>query len=144
MKGIIMEYIYLNASFYNKYPQNIYPEIVQKRSRPYVQIVISINSQKWAIPLRSNIMHKHVLWSNKAAKCGIDLSKAVPIDDIDIERKATIRQIEFNQLKGKEYILKKKFEKYIAKYKAAKNNLSKQHNQTLVSCSTLQYFEEYL
>ena len=144
LERIIMKYIYLNASFYNKYPQNLYPEIEQKRNRPYAQVVISINSQLWAIPLRSNIVHNHVLWSDKQNKCGIDLSKAVPIIASDIGNVATIRQDEFNHLKGKEYILKIKFERYIVKYKRAKNDLSKRHNQFLVSYSTLQYFEQYL
>ena len=77
-------------------------------------------------------------------RCGIDLSKGVPITASDIGNVATIRQDEFNSLKGKEYILKSKFERYIVKYKKAKNNLSKRHNQLLVSYSTLQYFEQYL
>lgn len=59
--GEIMKYIYLDNNFYNRHPQINYPEILQKKDRPYVQIAISVNNQLWAIPLRSNINHKLVM-----------------------------------------------------------------------------------
>lgn len=49
--GEIMKYIYLDNNFYNRHPQINYPEILQKKDRPYVQIAISVNNQLWAIPL---------------------------------------------------------------------------------------------
>ncbi|MCF0157522.1 MAG: hypothetical protein HUJ83_03295 [Veillonella sp.] len=139
-----MKFIYLTKSFYNTYPKSSYPEIENKMERPYAQIVISINHQLWALPLRSNIKHKFVQWTDKINNCGIDLTKAVPISESNQTVPATIRQEEFNALKGKEYILKSKFISYIKLYKKAKLDLTKNHNKQLVEYSTLQYFEEYI
>lgn len=53
-----------------------------------------------------------------------------------------LRQNEFDALRGKDYKIKTKMEKYIAEYKKAKMDLSKLINQNLVKYSTLQYFEK--
>ena len=53
-----------------------------------------------------------------------------------------LRQHEFDALRGKDYKIKTKMEKYISEYKKAKNDLSKPINQKLVMYSTLQYFEK--
>ena len=68
----------------------------------------------------------------KINNCGIDLTKAVPISESNQTVPATIRQEEFNALKGKEYILKSKFISYIKLYKKAKLDLTKNHNKQLV------------
>ncbi len=41
----------------------------------------TINGVQYAIPLRSNINHPHVFWTDKNNHCGIDFSKAVIITD---------------------------------------------------------------
>ena len=53
-----------------------------------------------------------------------------------------LRQNEFDALRGKDYKIKTKMEKYIEEYKKAKKDLSKSVNQNLVKYSTLQYFEK--
>lgn len=100
---------------------------------------------QYAIPLRSDIHHPHVLWTDKANNCGVDFSKAVVIkeeDYIDSVKEPHLRQNEFDALRGKDYKIKTKMAKYIADYKKAKQDLSKPINQTLVKYSTLQYFEK--
>ena len=76
---------------------------------------------------------------------GVDFSKAVVITDesyIDSSIEPHLRQNEFDALRGKDFKIKTKMEKYIADYKKAKNALDKPINQTLVKYSTLQYFEQ--
>lgn len=109
-------FVFLSADFYQRYPLSQYPEIEQKKTRPYIQVYIEINGIKFAIPLRSDIHHPHVLWTDKRNHCGVDFSKAVVITD----------------------------EKYIDKYKRAKMEPEKSVNKVLLKYSTLQYFEEYL
>ena len=139
-------FVFLSSDFYNDYPAKDYPEIEQKQSRPYIQVITTINGVQYAIPLRSNIHHPHVFWTDKINHCGLDYSKAVVIIDIkyiDINRTPYIRPNEFKALKGKDYIIKKGMIQYIKKYKTAKNktdNISK----ALCSKSTLQYFEKYI
>ena len=72
-------FVFLSNKFYKIYSKENYPEIEQKSNRPYVQICIEINGVQYAIPLRSDIHHPHVLWTDKANHCGVDFSKAVVI-----------------------------------------------------------------
>lgn len=138
-------FIFLSNDFYKAYPTEQYPEIEQKHSRPYIQIYMEIGGIRYAIPLRSDIHHPHVFWTDKANHCGIDFSKAVVISKeeyIDATTTPHLRQNEFDALRGKDYKIKTKMQKYITDYKNAKKDLSNSVNQNLVKYSTLQYFEK--
>lgn len=138
-------FVFLSQKFYNTYPTSQYPEMEQKQSRPYIQVYVEIDGVQYAIPLRSDIHHPHVLWTDKKNHCGVDFSKAVVIKDesyIDLSVEPYLRQNEFDALRGKDFKIKSKMEKYIADYKKAKKDLSKPINQMLVKYSTLQYFEK--
>ena len=145
MSGIKL--VHLSAEFYQAYSGNQFPEIEQKQSRPYVQVCVTIKGVAWAIPLRSNINHEHVLWTDQANKCGLDFSKAVVIEKAEYLDSTTtpwIRDNEFQELKGKEFVISNKLEKYIDKYKKAKHDIHIPRNQRLCQYSTLQYFEHSL
>ena len=138
-------FIFLSEKFYNTYPSAKYPEMEQKKNRPYIQVYVEIDGVQFAIPLRSDIHHPHVLWTDKANHCGVDFSKAVVITDdsyIDFSTEPHLRLKEFDALRGKDFKIKMKMEKYIADYKKAKQDLSQSVNQMLVKYSTLQYFEK--
>ena len=140
-------FIFLSDEFYLNYQNTKYPEIEKKKNRPYVQICIEIDGVQYAVPLRSDIHHPHVFWTDKANHCGVDFSKAVVISDekyIDLVNDPHLRQNEFNALRGKDYKISQKMEKYIEKYKEARKDQSKPINKILCQYSTLQYFEEYL
>lgn len=139
-----MNYIFLTKDFYEKYKHC--SEIEKKESRPYAMLLLKIDDVNWAIPLRSNINHKYVVWSDKENKCGLDLSKAVVIEDEKYisNINPTLRQNEFNNLKGKEYIVYDKMKKYIGKYTKAYFNQHIDRHKTLCKYSTLQYFHEYI
>ena len=137
-------FVFLSDYFYENYPFSKYPEIEQKRNRPYIQVYIKIDGIQYAIPLRSGINHPHVLWTDKENSCGVDFSKAVVISDdkyIDWDIEPHIRQNEFDALRGKDYKIKVKMKKYIEQYKRAKRDMAKKYNQMLVEYSTLKYFE---
>lgn len=138
-------FVFLSNKFYETYPSSEYPEMEQKKNRPYIQVCVEIDGVQYAIPLRSDIHHPHVFWTDKENHCGIDFSKAVVIKEesyIDSTLEPHLRQHEFDALRGKDYKIKTKMEKYISEYKKAKNDLSKPINQKLVMYSTLQYFEK--
>lgn len=138
-------FIFLSDEFYNTYPISEYPEMEQKNNRPYIQVCVEIDGIQYAIPLRSDIRHPHVLWTDKVNHCGVDFSKAVVIKEesyIDMSKEPHLRQNEFDALRGKDYKIKTKMQAYIEKYKKAKQDLTKPVNQMLVKYSTLQYFEE--
>jgi protein AbiQ len=140
-------FLFLSEEFYLAYPSEDYPEMEQKHNRPYIQVYVEIEGIQYAIPLRSDIHHPHVLWTDKKNHCGVDFSKAVVIADekyIDSSTDPHIRQDEFDALRGKDYKIKTKMEKYIEDYKMAKNDLRNPRNEQLVKYSTLQYFEAEL
>lgn len=142
----MLTFSFLTREFYRDHSKC--KEIEQKIARPYIQVEIIVNGILFAVPLRSHINHPHVLWTDKENHCGVDFSKAVVITDPEryINRlvKPHIRPNEFDALRGKEYIIKKKLEKYISEYKKAKEHLEIPRNKVLVKYSTLQYFEDYL
>lgn len=118
-----------------------------KNDRPYTLTIVTLNNLTFAIPLRSDISHQqNVLWTNKAAKCGLDFTKAILILDPEYidPQMVFIRQNEHKNLLGKERRVKEKMEKCIADYKKAKADLSKEHNREYCAYSSLQYFEQYL
>lgn len=140
-------FVFLSDQFYNDYPSDIFPQIEQKANRPYIQIVIRINDKIWVAPLRSNINHPYVLWTDRQNKCGVDISKCVPIiknSYINHNVHPHIRQNEFEALRGKDYKIKTKFLSYIEKYKSALDNPDERFNKILIHNSTLQYFHTEL
>lgn len=103
--GESMKFIFLTKDYFNQHPSSEFPEMLRKSDRPYVQLTISCNHQLWAVPLRSYINHEFAFWSNKKELCGLDFTKAVPIElkDIDTTHSPIIRRHEFNALKEKEF-----------------------------------------
>jgi protein AbiQ len=140
-----VKYIFLTEQFYIDYAHC--GEIEQKRDRPYIQIHINLNGVDFAVPLRSNITHKYVLWTDKTKRCGADFSKAVVIEDkkyIDTTTKPHIRPNEFKVLVGKEYAVRQGLIDYIEEYKKAKVNPNKHEKRRLLQYSALRYFEKYI
>ena len=140
-----MKYIFLTEQFYVDYIHC--PEIEQKKDRPYVQVYINVGGIDFAIPLRSNIKHTHVFWTDKQNRCGIDFSKAVIIEDkkyIDTTGRPYIRPNEHKTLFGRERDIEQGLLDYIEKYKEAKSHLNRHRNVKLLLYSTMQYFEKYI
>lgn len=138
-------FIFLAEKFYQEYPVEQYPELEQKRDRPYIQIWVTIDGVNFAIPLRSSIHHPFVFWTDEERRCGIDFSKAVVLpDESYINESITphLRQNEYVALYRKDYIIEQKMRSYIRKYKRAKDNLNNPFNEKMVKFSTLQYFED--
>ena len=116
-----MKFVFLTHQFYHDYLGCC--EIEKKDKRPYIQVYTLIGGYLFAIPLRSNINHTYVIWTDKSQKCGVDFSKAVIVlkeEYIDQKNQPHIRQNEFNSLRGKEHIIQTKMIQYIREYKKAK------------------------
>jgi protein AbiQ len=140
-----MTFKFLSKLFYEDFSEC--HEIEKKEKRPYTQVYTMICGLNFAIPLRSNISHPHVLWTNKKERCGLDFSKAVIVlkpEYLNNDIKPHIRQDEFESLKGKEFIINQRMIKYISDYKKARQNLNVDRNRELCSYSTMQYFEQYI
>ena len=145
-----MRYVLLSNLFYQKH--QCHKEILKKVNRPYCIVVIKINNIDIGIPFRSNIKHKYAYYTelrqdNKLSRAGLDYTKAVVInlnEDVDTTRKAQIRKEDYKVLLGKEYIVQKGFEKFLAKYKEAVLYPNRDENKFILANSALQYFHSEL
>lgn len=143
----MVKLVFLSAQFFRDYSNC--KEILKKENHPYVSVIVQYNNVLFCVPMRSNINHQHAFFTDEANKCGLDFSKAVVITDtikyIDVSKRPRIRPNEFKALKKvSSYELGRRLETYIHQYKKAKAAANEEHNQQLLACSTLQYFEEYI
>ena len=97
-----MELRYLSSVFYQKY--NDCTEIMRKgETRPYIIILIEVENNKFAIPIRTNLHKtKDCYESNPQANSGLDYTKAVVIshgDYIDSTKYPEIEHKEYNYIK---------------------------------------------
>ena len=142
-----MKFNFLTKEFFDKYKECL--ELEKKENRPYAcTTLINCLGMTFAVPLRSNIQQEYALFTNKEKTKGLDLSKAVVINDyekfVDTVTKVYISDDEYKVLLGKENFLSKKLETYIKKYKKALKNPDIPKNSILLKYSTLQYFHKEL
>ena len=137
-----MRLILLSDKFYRDYSGC--EEILQKDSRPYMCLAVSINGETFAIPFRHHIQHKYAFFTKP--RCGLDYSKAVVISSEEYISSVSPRidQMEFNAVKGKDARIQNGMEKYIKLYNTAKRYKETFFYYNILKCSSLQYFEEYL
>ena len=114
-----MKFHRLSAVFYEQF--GLHEEILTNEKRPYYVLLLELDNLTFAIPLRSNITHAYsfIVDNSAGQKKGLDYSKAVVITDnqyID-SNTVTIRQNENNIYKQREYLIKKQFFSYVARYK---------------------------
>lgn len=142
----MVKIVFLTEAFYEAYRDC--PEIEKKPTRPYIRVGVLIDGLLWAVPLRSHIKHKYVIWTDEENGCGIDFSKAVVIEKPDeyiSTVKPYIRPAEFEVLKSiNDHTIEQKLRSYIKTYKKAKQHMEISRNQEIVKFSTLQYFEQYI
>lgn len=119
---------YLTDAFYTKYDLINFPEIENKKSRPYMVMLVKIEDNQFALPLRTNIKHKFCYQFKKSgrpthSRTGIDFSKAIVINDIAyIGNSAQIDNKEYIELERNYFFIIHKFQNYIRGYKEYLNN----------------------
>ena len=116
-------------------------------SRPYIIIIVEVENNKFAIPIRTNLHKtKDCYESNPKTNSGLDYTKAVVIardDFIDSTKYPEIEHKEYNYIKFKEKEIKLDFTKFVADYKKDvirhRKNPKIPENPRFRFCS-LQYF----
>ena len=90
------------------------------KSRPHAIVLIEVNELQFAIPLRTNLTHKHGLKTVKTG--GLDYSKALLIfDESDISRDIKLESPEeFRAINEREAKIVKDFTKYVNRYVTAR------------------------
>ena len=142
-----MKFNFLKKEFFEEYREC--KEMEKKENRPYACIaLVKCMDMIFAVLLRSHIKHKYAIFTDKEKTKGLDLSKAVVINDVlrfvDTEIKVFINEDEYRFLLGKEYFLSTKLETYIKQYKKALEKPELSKNKNLIEHSTLQYFHKEL
>lgn len=146
----IYELHYLSEDFYNTYNSADYPEIENKKTRPYMVMLVSIEDNTFAIPFRTNIRHKYCYKfknSNRDTKTvtGLDFTKAVIVnDDKYIGELATIDNREYVELNSKCYFIISKFKKYVLGYRDYVEGNLDEFEVRKYKYSTLKYFHKQL
>ncbi|MDY6332432.1 MAG: hypothetical protein SPL52_13080 [Fibrobacter sp.] len=97
--------VFLKQSFFERHKDH--KEILtNKAGRPYLSFIIECNGTLFAIPFRTNIKHPYAFifktsgrhTDEKKGLPGIDFTKAVVIQQIDIECQCTIDKKEWVEL----------------------------------------------
>ena len=141
---------YLSAEFYEKYNSADYPEIEHKAQRPYIVLLIKIENNTFALPLRTNIKHNNCYkfqYSTRATDSvtGIDFSKAVVVNKVEyIAEPAEIDNKEYVELSDRISFIISKFRTYIRGYYAYALGKSNEYQAKRYKYTTLKYFHKEL
>ena len=133
----------LSEAFYQRAERKALKEIMEKENRPYFVFLIKIKGYKFAIPFRTHIRHDYCFKTiphyenikenepipadaTPTSWSGIDYSKAVIIEDNDLENKiAMVNGIEHDMIRKSFKKINTEFKKYIEGYiTMLKNNNS--------------------
>jgi protein AbiQ len=96
------------------------PEVLQKEQRGYGLLEVEYEGMIFAIPLRSNLSHKHGFKTilRNSTWCGLDYSKALiasPLDFKDVAFKSR-DDAEYHKIKENKDKIETQFSKYVIKY----------------------------
>ena len=134
----------LSPLFYERYADNT--EILVKKNRPYLVLLVEYRSFRFAIPFRSNIQHTHAYKfeseNSKRTSSGLDFSKSVIIfNDDEIGMPAHIDSREHTEVMKRYMFIVEKFQKYIDDFV---EGLKKDPLQPKYKFSSLTYYRSWL
>jgi len=141
---------YLSAEFYNKYNASDYPEIEHKTHRPYIVLLIKVDSNTFALPLRTNIKHSSCYKFQYSSRptdsiTGIDFTKAVIVNDASyIGEAAEIDNKEYVELNDRIAFIISKFRTYIKGYHTYVAGKANEYQAKRYKYTTLKYFHKEL
>ena len=154
-----MEYDYeirrLSQAFYERYPEEEYPELLKKGSRSYTCLIIEFKEDYLVcIPFRTDMRHAngfHFKGSKRAKKhaSGLDYSKIVIIQNLDYldDAKATVDQDEYHKLTKHIDTICKESSTYIDGYllhQCGQHILDKNEYELRYKYTSLKYFHKEL
>ena len=138
--------VFLKQSFFERHKDH--KEILtNKAGRPYLSFIIECNGTLFAIPFRTNIKHSYAFifktsgrhTDEKKGLPGIDFTKAVVVQQIDIECQCTIDKREWVELNKNLMTIFTNFTEYLKKFTASLEN-SDFSKLPVFKYSSLQYF----
>ena len=146
----LFELHYLSQKFYEKYNAAVYPKIEHKPQRPYIMLLIKIDENTFALPLRTNIRHNSCYKFRHSSRptesvTGIDFSKAVIINDKTyIDGIAEIDNKEYVELNDRIVFIMSKFRTYLKGYYVFAMGKAHEQQAKRYRYTTLKYFHKEL
>ena len=146
----IYELHYLSEEFYKKYNTKEYPEIEHKAQRPYIVLLVKIEDNTFALPLRTNIKHSNCYkfrYSSRPTETitGIDFSKALIVNEEGfIGKAAEIDNKEYVELNDRIAFILSKFCTYVNGYRKYVSGNANEYQAKKYKFTTLKYFHEEL
>ena len=140
--------VFLKQSFFDRH-KNHKEILTNKAGRPYLSFIIECNGTIFAIPFRTNIKHPYAfifktsgrIVDEKKGLPGIDFTKAVVIQTLDIECQCTIDKREWVELNKNLMTIVTNFTEYLKKFATSiESNTSSK--LPIFKFSSLQYFIE--
>ena len=140
--------VFLKQSFFELH-RNHKEILVNKTGRPYLSLIIECNDKTFAIPFRTNIKHPYSFLFKTSGRAsndnkrlpGIDFTKAVVIQQTDIEGPCTIDKKEWIELNKNLVTIISNFIEYLKKF-AASVGTADFEKLPVFKFSSLQYFIE--
>jgi hypothetical protein len=135
----------LSEKFYREYPLSDFPEIMEKKARPYLVLIATIDGVVYAIPFRTHA-HPQTSYLFKSYfrdfddQVGLDYSKTVVLSDPAFKgNPARLNPIQKEELDSHRLEILEDFKKYLDSFKKAmlSNNPSLKRRYQY---SSLQYF----
>ena len=141
---------YLSAEFYKKYNASDYPEIEHKIQRPYIVLLVKVDDNTFALPLRTNIKHSNCYKFQYSSRptdsiTGIDFSKAVIVNNEQyIGEAAEIDNKEYVELNDRIAFIISKFKTFIKGYYLYAAGKANEYQAKRYKYTTLKYFHKEL
>ncbi len=141
---------YLSQEFYKQYPINLFPEIENKAERPYMVILVVVDGNTFAIPLRTNIRHSYCYKFKQTERStdsvtGLDYTKAVIVNDPSyVGADARIDDKEYTELNNKYFFIISQFKRFVDGYIEYINGKNTFNNSKKYAYTTLKYFHNEL
>lgn len=146
----LFELHYLSENFYDTYNADVYPEIEHKTQRPYIVLLIQIDDNTFALPLRTHIKHSSCYKFQYSSRptdsiTGIDFSKAVIVNNASyIGDIAEMDNKEYVELNDRIAFIISKFRTYLKGYYTFIAGKAPQQQAKKYKYTTLQYFHKEL
>lgn len=141
---------YLSEEFFEKYNSIDFPEIENKDNRPYMVVLVNIESNTFAIPFRTNIPHNNCYKFKNTSRptksiTGLDYTKAVIVNDNKyIGKPARIDDKEYIELNKNYPFIIKQFSKFVSDYIKFVNGEQTYYAAKKFRFTTLKYFHDDL
>ena len=146
----------LTDKFYTDYPEEKYPELLQKDPRPYNCLLIQSHYGYFiCVPYRTNVRHRYSFRFQKFDRSstynpGLDFSKIVIVTNHDYigNKDAIVNQKQYNKTRERIEHIKNDVQKYVDNYVAGicgnDTVYDSQEFERIYQFSTLQYFHKEL